>query len=134
VQAAYQHIACPIQGCGAAPGRSTEGPPWAGEIALLLMTAAYLGVILFLTSRRSQVTRSTLAIGVSKPYIRATGRFSSTEVSHAISRRSGAYRWRRPYRCTGGPRRPVPGGFLIDGLIHDQHRIAIIEVPGRAVA
>ena len=27
------------------------------------MTAAYLGVILFLTSRRSQVTRSTLAIG-----------------------------------------------------------------------
>jgi hypothetical protein len=37
--------------------------PGPGEIALLLMTAAYLGVILFLTSRRSQVTRSTLAIG-----------------------------------------------------------------------
>ena len=62
-QPAYRHIACPFQGCGAAPGRSTGGPPWAGEIALLLMTAAYLGVILFLTSRRSQVTRSTLAIG-----------------------------------------------------------------------
>jgi hypothetical protein len=62
-QPAYQRIACPFQGCGAAPGRSTGGPPWAGEIALLLMTAAYLGVILFLTSRRSQVTRSTLTIG-----------------------------------------------------------------------
>ena len=62
-QPAYRHIACPFQGCGAAPGRSTGGPPWAGEIALLLMTAAYLGVILFLTSRRSQVTPSTLAIG-----------------------------------------------------------------------
>ncbi len=62
-QPAYRHIVCPFQGCGAAPGRSTGGPPWAGEIALLLMTAAYLGVILFLTSRRSQVTRSTLAIG-----------------------------------------------------------------------
>ena len=62
-QPAYQRISCPFQGCGAVPGRSTGGPPWAGEIALMLMTAAYLGVILFLTSRRSQVTRSTLAIG-----------------------------------------------------------------------
>jgi hypothetical protein len=52
-----------LQGCGAVPGRSTGGPPWAGEIALLLMTIAYLGVILFLTSQRSQVTRGTLAIG-----------------------------------------------------------------------
>ena len=43
-------------------GRSTEGPAWAGEIPLLLMTIAYLGVILFLTSRRSRVTRRTLAI------------------------------------------------------------------------
>ena len=68
-QPAYRYIFCvaqgwsDIQGCGGAPGRSTGGPPWAGEIALLLMTAAYLGVILFLTSRGSQVTRSTLAIG-----------------------------------------------------------------------
>ena len=62
-QPAYRHMVCPFQGCGAAPGRSTGGPPWAGEIALLLMTAAYLGVVLFLTSRRSQVTRGTLAIG-----------------------------------------------------------------------
>ncbi len=52
-----------VQGCGAVPGRSTGGPPWAGEIPLLLMTIAYLGVILFLTSRRSQVTGGTLAIG-----------------------------------------------------------------------
>jgi hypothetical protein len=61
VQPAYRRISC-NPGCGV-PGRSTGGPPWSGEIALLLMTAAYLGVILFLTSRRSQVTRSTLAIG-----------------------------------------------------------------------
>ena len=68
-QPAYRYTYCVaqgwsnIQGCDGTPGRSTGGPPWAGEIALLLMTAAYLGVILFLTSRRSQVTRSTLAIG-----------------------------------------------------------------------
>ena len=68
-QPAYRSIFCiaqgwsSIQGCGGVPGRSSGGPPWAGEIALLLMTAAYLGVILFLTSRRSRVTRSTLAIG-----------------------------------------------------------------------
>ncbi|MGD0067073.1 MAG: hypothetical protein ABSB76_26985 [Streptosporangiaceae bacterium] len=52
-----------VQGCGAVPGRSTGGPSWAGEIPLLLMTVAYLGVILFLTSRRSLVTGGTLAIG-----------------------------------------------------------------------
>ena len=52
-----------IQGCNGVLGRSTGGPAWAGEIPLLLMTIAYLGVILFLTSRRSQVTRGTLAIG-----------------------------------------------------------------------
>jgi hypothetical protein len=69
-QPAYRYTFCVAQGwsntqgCGGAPGRSTGGPPWAGEIAFLLMTAAYLGVILFLTSRRSQVTRSTLAIGM----------------------------------------------------------------------
>ena len=68
-QPAYRCIFCiaqgwsNVQGCGAVPGRSTGGPPWAGEIPLMLMTIAYLGVILFLTSRRSQVSRSTLAIG-----------------------------------------------------------------------
>ena len=62
-QPAFQRIACPYQNCGGTPGTSTGGPPWAGEIAFMLMTLAYLGVILFLTSRRSQVTRSALAIG-----------------------------------------------------------------------
>ena len=68
-QPAYRRIFCiaqgwsSIQGCSGTLGRSTGGPPWAGEIALLLMTIAYLGVILFLTSRRSQVARGTLAIG-----------------------------------------------------------------------
>jgi hypothetical protein len=64
-QPAYQRIACPLQGfgCGAVPGKSTGGPAWTGEIPLMLMTIAYLGVILFLTSRRSRVTRGTLAIG-----------------------------------------------------------------------
>ena len=69
-QPAYRYSYCvaqgwsDTQGCGGVPGRSTGGPPWAGDIALLLMTIAYAGVILFLTSRRSQVIRSTLAIGM----------------------------------------------------------------------
>ena len=68
-QPAYRYIFCiaqgwsNIQGCNGVPGRSTGGPAWSGEIPLILMTIAYLGVILFLTSRRSQVTRGTLAIG-----------------------------------------------------------------------
>ena len=68
-QPAYLYTYCVAQGwsntqgCSGVPGRSSGGPPWAGEIALLLMTIAYAGVILFLTSRRSQVTRSALAIG-----------------------------------------------------------------------
>jgi hypothetical protein len=63
-QPAYRRIACPLQGfgCGAVPGKSTGGPAWTGEIPIILMTVAYLGVILFLTSRRSRVTRGTLAI------------------------------------------------------------------------
>jgi hypothetical protein len=68
-QPAYRYIFCiaqgwsNTQGCGGVPGQSTGGPPWPGEIVLLLMTAGYVGVILFLTSRRSRVTRGTLAIG-----------------------------------------------------------------------
>jgi hypothetical protein len=68
-QPAYRYIFCTaqgwsnVQGCGGVPGRSTGGPPWAGEIVLMLLTIGYVGVVLFLTSRRSQVTRSTLAIG-----------------------------------------------------------------------
>ena len=66
---AYRYIFCTAQGwnnaqnCGAVPGKSTGGPPWAGEIPLILMTIAYLGVILFLTSRRCQMTQRALAIG-----------------------------------------------------------------------
>ena len=68
---AYGFIFCTAQGwsniqsCGGVPGKSTGGPPWAGEIVFMLLTIGYVGVILFLTSRRSQVTRSTLAIGTS---------------------------------------------------------------------
>jgi hypothetical protein len=68
-QPAYRYVFCTaqgwsnVQGCSAVLGKSTGGPPWVGEIPLLLMTIAYLGVILFLTSRRSQVTRGTLAVG-----------------------------------------------------------------------
>jgi hypothetical protein len=64
----YKFVFCIAQGwsdasagCGQAPGQSTGGLPWAGEIALLLLTAGYVGVILFLTSRRSRVTRGTLS-------------------------------------------------------------------------
>ena len=62
---AYKYVFCiaqgwsdASQGCGGVPGRSTGGPPWPGEIVLLLLTAGYVGVILFLTSRRSRVTRA----------------------------------------------------------------------------
>jgi len=52
------------QGCGGVPGRSSGGPTWQAEILVMLLIIGYIGVTLFLTSRRSQVTRSTLAIGV----------------------------------------------------------------------
>lgn len=35
----------------------------AGEMVLLLLTVGYAGVVLFLTSRRAWISRSTLAIG-----------------------------------------------------------------------
>src|SRR5207244_12473731 len=67
---AYKYVFCiaqgwsdASQGCGGVPGQSTGGPPWPGEIVLLLLTAGYVGVILFLTSRRPRMARSTLAIG-----------------------------------------------------------------------
>ena len=69
-QPAYRRIFCiaqgwsSIQGCGGVPGKSTGGPTWEGEILVMLLVIGYVGVTLFLTSRRSQVTRSTLAIGV----------------------------------------------------------------------
>ena len=62
---AYLRIFCGGQGCaGVVPGRSSGGPTWQGEILVMLLVIGYVGVTLFLTSRRSQVTRSTLAIGV----------------------------------------------------------------------
>ncbi len=45
------------------PGTSSGGPPWPGEIALLLLTACYLTAILWVTSRRSRVAPATLAAG-----------------------------------------------------------------------
>jgi hypothetical protein len=61
-QPAFRRIFCPSH-CTGAPGTSTGGPTWEGEILVMLMIIGYVGVSLFLTSRRSQVTRSTLAIG-----------------------------------------------------------------------
>jgi hypothetical protein len=45
------------------PGTSSGGPPWPGEIMILLVIAGYVAVLLWLTSQRSQLSRSTLAIG-----------------------------------------------------------------------
>ena len=61
-QPAMRRIFCNDQ-CTGVPGKSTGGPTWQGEILIMLLVIGYVGVTLFLTSRRSQVTRSTLAIG-----------------------------------------------------------------------
>ena len=45
------------------PGASSGGPPWQGEITIVLIIAGYVTVLLWLTSQRSLVSRSTLAIG-----------------------------------------------------------------------
>jgi hypothetical protein len=45
------------------PGTSSGGPPWPGEIVILLIIACYVTVLLWLTSQRSRLSRSTLAIG-----------------------------------------------------------------------
>jgi hypothetical protein len=69
-QPAYRLVFCiaqgwsNTQGCGGVPGRSSGGPTWEGEILVMLLTIGYVGVTLFLTSRRSRITRSTLGIGV----------------------------------------------------------------------
>jgi hypothetical protein len=46
------------------PGASSGGPPWPGEIMILLVIAGYVAVMFWLTSQRSQLSRSTLAIGI----------------------------------------------------------------------
>jgi hypothetical protein len=45
-----------------APGSSSGGPDWGGEIMILFITACYLAVILALTARRAAVTPTTLAV------------------------------------------------------------------------
>jgi hypothetical protein len=45
------------------PGTSAGGPPWPGEIFLLVLTACYLVVILWVTSRRPSVAPGTLVVG-----------------------------------------------------------------------
>jgi hypothetical protein len=62
VQPAMRRIAC-NDVCTGVPGRSSGGPTWEAEILVLLLILGYAGVTLFLTSRRSLVTRGTLAIG-----------------------------------------------------------------------
>jgi hypothetical protein len=62
VQPAYQRIFCNDR-CIGVPGRSSGGPTWPGEILIMLLIIGYMGVTIFLTSRRSQITRSTLATG-----------------------------------------------------------------------
>jgi hypothetical protein len=52
-----------VQGYGV-PGSSSGGPDWAGEIAILILTACYVAVILALTARRTPVAPATLAIAV----------------------------------------------------------------------
>jgi len=64
-QPAYLNAFCGGQGCaGVVPGRSSGGPTWQGEILVMLLVIGYVGVTLFLTSRRARLSRSTLAIGV----------------------------------------------------------------------
>jgi hypothetical protein len=62
-QPAYLNVFHAVQGSGGVPGMSSGGPPWPGEIVILLITAGYVAVIGWLTSQRSRVTRATLAIG-----------------------------------------------------------------------
>ena len=45
------------------PGTSAGGPPWPGEIFFVVLTACYLVILLWVTSRRSSVTPGTLATG-----------------------------------------------------------------------
>jgi hypothetical protein len=45
------------------PGTSAGGAPWPGEIFFLVLTACYVVVLLWVSSRRSSVTAATLTIG-----------------------------------------------------------------------
>ncbi|HEY2270910.1 MAG TPA: hypothetical protein VGI96_50425 [Streptosporangiaceae bacterium] len=46
------------------PGASSGGPPWPGEIMILLVIAGYVAALLWMSSQRSELSRSTLAIGL----------------------------------------------------------------------
>jgi len=61
-QEAYQRVYNLFNGLGV-PGASSGGPPWSGEIGILVIIAGYVAVLLWLTSQRAQLNRSTLAIG-----------------------------------------------------------------------
>jgi hypothetical protein len=62
-QRAYLRIFCGGQGCaGVVPGRSSGGPTWQAEILIVLMIIGYVGLTVFLTSRRADLARSTLVI------------------------------------------------------------------------
>jgi hypothetical protein len=61
-QPAMRRIFCNDQ-CTGVPGKSTGGPTWQGEILVMLLVIGYVGVTLFLTSRRARLSGSTLAIG-----------------------------------------------------------------------
>jgi len=45
------------------PGASSGGPPWPVEIMIVLIIAGYVAILLWLTSQRSQLSPSTLAVG-----------------------------------------------------------------------
>ncbi len=45
------------------PGTSSGGPPWPGEITLLILTALYVVALLWVTSRRSPTAPATVAAG-----------------------------------------------------------------------
>jgi hypothetical protein len=45
------------------PGSVSGGPPWSGEMLILLLTASYLATMLTLTARRASVAPATLAVG-----------------------------------------------------------------------
>jgi len=45
------------------PGTSAGGPPWPGEIFFLILTACYVVLLLWLTSRRASPAPATLAVG-----------------------------------------------------------------------
>jgi len=125
VKPAYQRIFCNDR-CTGVPGRSSGGPTWQAEILIMLLILGYAGVTLFLTSRRSQVTRSTLAIGTGTGLLfgvvmYAVDRSGSARwpPTHGCRARRPAHWWRWPGSCCSAarPRPPCwPGGGAADPM------------------